>query len=608
MRRILGAFAAVLLSWPACAETLVSSHGLSAFGDLKYPKDFTHFDYVNPNAPKGGTLRMVGVTSAETFDSFNPFILKGTPPEGLVLNDSDTGESLVFDSLMTRAGDEPDSLYGLVAERAEIDPDHTTAIFHLRKSARFHDGTQITAADVVFTVRALKDKGHPNYRIALRDVSVEAKDAATVVCHFAGTTRRDLPLIVAELPIASAAYYKTHKFEETSLDLPLGSGPYKVGAFKQGSFVDYMRVPDYWAADLPVNRGRWNFDRLRYEIYRDRAVSFQAFTAGAYDLREEFTSRSWATEYGFPAVRDGRVKRLTLPDNTPSGTQGTIFNTRRAPFKDPRLREALDLAFDFEWTDKVLFYGLYKRTASYFQNSDMMADGPPSPEELKLLEPFRAQLPAGVFTSAYVPPKTDGTGDNRANLRKASALLQDAGYRVANGRLVDAAGKPLVIELLDHDEIMADRMQPYIKNLRQLGIDASIRVVDPAQYELRRKTFDFDMTTARDSQRLTPGVELRDRYGSEAAAIDGSRNLAGIADPVVDALIEDVVAAKSRPALVTAVRALDRVLRAGHYWVSHWYKAEYNIAYWDKFARPATQPRYQRGIIDTWWVAPGKAK
>ena len=609
MRGLLGAFAAILLSWPACAETLVSSHGLSPFGDLKYPKGFAHFDYVNPDAPKGGTLNLGPSVSTLTFDSFNAFILKGDLPEGLTLLDSDTGESLVYDCLMTRAGDEPDALYGLLAERVELAPDRSRAIFHLRKEAHFSDGTPLTAADVVFTLRAAKAKGHPLFRVNLRDVTIQdPKDPYTVEFQFAGESRRDGPLFVAEFPIASAAFYKTHKFEETSLDPPPSSGPYKIGAFKPGSFIEYDRVKDYWGKDLNVVRGRWNFDRIRYEYYRDRNVSFQAFTAGSYDLREEFTSKTWATEYNFPALKEGRVKRLTLPDETPSGTQGFFINTRRAQFRDIRVREALDDAFDFAWMNKAIFYGLYQRTVSYFQNSNMMAEGPPSPEELKLLEPFRAQLPPDVFGTAYMPPVTDGSGNNRDNLRKARALLTAAGYHVKDGKLVGPDGTQLTIEFLDNEPMTANLVQPYLQNLAQLGIAANIRVVDPAQYERRVKAFDFDLTTVRYSQRLTPGIELRERYGAREAATEGTKNFSGVADPAIDAMIEAALAAKTRPELVTAVRALDRLLRAGHYWVPHWYKAAHHIGYWDKFARPATQPRYQRGIIDTWWIDPVKAR
>jgi microcin C transport system substrate-binding protein len=607
--RILAALFFVLAaSFAHEARAAEPSHGISTFGALKYPKDFTHFAYANPKAPKGGALMHMGISDTTTFNSLNPFILKGDYPEGLALLGDDTGGSLVFDSLMVRAGDEPDAVYGLIAESAEVAPDRTYAVFYLRPEARWHDGTPITAADVVFTLETFKKKAHPLIRITLRDVaSARAPDARTVEIRFKGDNRRDLPLIVATLPIVSKAYYKTHDFEETTLEPPLGSGPYKVGPFKSGTYIVYERVPDYWAKDLPVNRGRWNFDRVRYEYYRDRAAGFEAFASGVYDLREEFTSKTWATEYDFPAVRDGRVKLLTLPDNTPSGVQGYFLNTRRPTLKDPRIRHALDLAFDFEWLNKHVFYSLYKRTASYFQNSDMEASGKPSAAELALLEPFRDRLPPEVFEAPYVPPVTDGSGNNRANLRAARALLSAAGCKVVNGKLLDANGKPLAVEFVESDPRFIDVLAPYLQTLKSLGIDATARLVDPAQYERRRKAFDFDVTTARFSQSLTPGVELRTYFGSEAASAQGTNNLAGITDPVVDALIERVIAARSREELVTATRALDRVLRAGHYWVSHWYKASHHLAFWDKFGRPALQPRFQRGILDTWWLDQSKA-
>lgn len=582
--------------------------GLSTFGVLKYPKDFTHFDYVKPDAPKGGTLTLMGISGTLTFNSLNPFILKGDSPEGLTLLSDDSGGSLVFDQLMVRAGDEPDAVYGLIAQSVDVAPDRASAVFHLRSEARWHDGTPLTADDVVFTIETFKTKADPMIRLSLRDVaSARARDAHTVEVQFKGDNRRDLPLIVAQLPIISKAYYTTHKFDETTLDPPLGSGPYKVGQFKSGTYIVYDRVPDYWARDLPVNRGRWNFDHIRYEYYRDRAAGFEAFSSGAYDLREEFTSKIWATQYDFPAVRDGRVKLLALPDNTPSGVQGYFLNMRRPALKDPRVRQALDLAFDFEWLNKNVFYGLYERTASYFENSDMAAKGAPSAAERALLEPFRDQLPEEVFKAAYVPPKTDGSGRNRKNLNAARALLTQAGYRVVDGKLLEPEGKPFALEFLADDPREIEIVTPYLQTLRTLGIDAGARLLDPAQMEQRRKAFDFDAIPLRFSQVLTPGVELRSFFGSAAASAPGTYNLAGITDPVVDALIEKVIAARSRAELVIAVRALDRVLRAGHYWVSHWYKATHHIAHWDKFAKPALQPRYQRGIIDTWWFDPKKA-
>jgi len=576
-----------------------AKHGLSAFGELKYAADFKHFDYVNPAAPKGGRLATIGTSARTSFDSFNSFILKGDPAQGL---------EFVYDTLMTRALDEPDAVYGLVARSAELAPDRASVTFRLRPEARFADGSALTAQDVVFTFDTLKEKGHPLYRVTLKDVTgVEALDAHTVRYSFTGTQTRDLPLVVSGLPILPKAYYATREFDQTTLDPPLGSGPYKVADFKQGAFVSYQRRVDYWAKDLPVSAGRFNFDELRYEYYRDRTAGLESFKAGAFDLREEFTSRDWATAYDFPAAKEGRVVLLTLPDDNPSGAQGFFLNTRRAKLADPRVRKALDYAFDYEWTNKNIFYGLYSRTASFFENSDMKAMGKPTPAELALLEPFRAQLPKEVFEEPYASPVSDGSGQDRRLLREAGRLLSEAGWEIKDGKRVNGKGEVLDLEFLIVDPVTERILTPYAKNLQAVGVQSTIRRIDPAQYERRVKSFDFDVVTQRYSLRLTPGVELRSFWGSEAAKTDGSYNLAGISHPAVDALIAKVTEAKSRAELNTATKALDRVLRAGHYWVPHWYKAAHNIAHWDKFNRPAVKPRYERGIIHTWWYDAEKA-
>ncbi|TDT96860.1 microcin C transport system substrate-binding protein [Azorhizobium sp. AG788] len=586
------------------AAPAVERHGLSSFGELKYPKDFKNFDYVFPGAPKGGTFSQIGPTAAynqsfQTFNSLNGYILRGDGAQGI---------ALIFDSLMVRASDEPDAVYGLVASSVSISDDGRTYRFRLRPEARFHDGTPLTAEDVAFSLNTLKAQGHPLIRQALREFTgAEAEDKGTVVLSFTAQRPRDVPSYAATLPIFSKAYYGKHKFEETTLDPPLGSGPYKVGRFEVGRFVEYLRVADYWAADLPVNRGRHNFDVLRFEYFRDREVGFEAFKARAYLFREEFTSRAWATQYDFPALKTGRVKREVLPDETPSGAQGWFFNTRRAKFLDPRVREAIALAFDFEWTNKNLMFGQYERTWSFFQNSDLMAKGLPSPAEEKLLAPFRDALPAEVFGEPYVPPVSDGSGQDRALLRRAAALLKDAGYTIQQGRLVDGKGTALTIEFLDDDGAFERHTSRFIANLKLLGIEASFRIVDPAQYQARLKDFDFDMVVRRYSVSLNPGDELRAYFGSEAARLPGSNNLSGISDKVVDALIADAIAAQTRADLVTACRALDRVLRAGRYWVPQWNKASFWIAYWDVFDRPAVKPKYDRGTPDTWWWRKGIA-
>ncbi len=595
----LGAALLVLALIAAPASASEPKHGLSAFGDLAYPPDFKHFNYVNPDAPKGGTFSLVGWGGVTTFNSLNNYILKGDAAQGL---------ELLFDTLMTPAADEPDAAYGLVAESAEVADDRMSVTFNLRPEAHFADGTGLTADDVVFSFDVLKEKGHPLYHQMLQDVvKAEALGPHKVRYTFTGDLVRDLPLTVATLPIFSKAYYAQHPFDQTTLDPPLGSGPYVVDSVAQGRTIVYRRNPNYWAKDLPVNRGRFNFDKIRFEYFRDRTASMEAFKAGTYDFREEFTSKVWATEYDFPAIRDGKVKKEVLPDETPSGTQGFFLNTRRPPLNDIRVRKALDLAFDFEWANRNLFYGLYTRTESYFENSPMKAEGVPSEAERALLTSLGAPVSEEALGAAYVPPKSDGSGQDRKLLVEAGKLLDEAGWTVKNGVRVNAKGEPLKLEILYFEDVFERLVAPYVRNLKLLGIDASMRLVDPAQYQQRLKNFDFDITTERYQMRNTPGVELRSYFSSQAAKMDGSLNLAGISDPAVDALIERVIAAKSRDELTTAARALDRVLRAGHYWVPHWYKASYNIAYWDKFSRPQVKPRFDRGILDTWWYDEAKA-
>jgi microcin C transport system substrate-binding protein len=586
-----------LVTTPAAASE--RRHGLSAFGDLAYPADFSHFKYANPDAPKGGTFALVGWGGVATFNSLNNYILKGDAAQGL---------ELLFDSLMTPAADEADAVYGLVAESAEVADDRMAVTFHLRPEARFADGSKLTADDVVFSFDALKNKGHPLYHQMLQDVvTAEALDPETVRYTFKGDQVRDLPLTVAGLPILSKTYYATRQFEETTLDPPLGSGPYLVDQVAQGRTIVYRRNPNYWAKDLAVNRGRFNFDKIRFEYFRDRTAGMEAFKSGAYDFREEFTSKVWAMDYDFPAIRDGRVKKEVLPDETPSGTQGFFLNMRREPLKDPRVRKALDLAFDFEWTNRNVFYGLYQRTESFFENSPMKAVGEPSEAERTLLAGLGAPISDEALGPAYLPAKSDGSGQDRRLLQEAGKLLDDAGWTIKNGVRVNAKGEPLKLEILFFEDVFERLTAPYLKNLKLLGIDAHMRLVDPAQYQQRLKGFDFDITTERYTMRNTPGVELRSYFGSAAATMDGSLNLAGISDPAVDALVERVIAAKSRDELNTAARALDRVLRAGHYWVPHWYKASNTIAYWDKFSRPEIKPRFDRGILDTWWYDEAKA-
>jgi microcin C transport system substrate-binding protein len=579
-------------------------HGLSGFGDLKYAADFAHLDYVNPTAPKGGTFSQIGPNRAynqsfNTFNSLNSYILKGDAAQGM---------ELTFASLMARASDEPDAIYGLAASAVRVSADGLTYRFLLRPETTFHDGSGLTAQDVAFSLATLKEKGHPIIHQRLRDLAgVEPEDDRTVVVRFAPKRARDVPLYVATLPIFSRAYYALRPFDESTLDAPLGSGPYKVGRFEAGRYIEFARLADWWGRDLPIMRGQNNFDTLRFEYYRDRDVAFEGFTAKSYLFREEFTSRIWASRYDFPALRDGRVKREVLDDDTPSGAQGWFINTRRDKFKDARLREALIDAFDFEWTNKTIMYGAYKRTHSMFQNSDMMAQGKPGPDEVALLEPFRGRVPEEVFGEPFVPPVSDGSGQDRALLRKASRLLQDAGLPVRDGKRLGQDGAPITVEFLIDEPAFEPHHMPYIKNLAVLGIDATLRVVDPVQFQRRRDEFDFDITIERFSFSTTPGDELRSFLSSQAAATTGSYNLAAIADPVVDALIDQVIAAPTRPQMVTACRALDRVVREGRYWIPQWYRPSFWIAYWDVFARPPTKPRYARGAPETWWYDAGRA-
>jgi microcin C transport system substrate-binding protein len=579
-------------------------HGMSAFGDLKYPPDFKHFDYVNPNAPKGGVFSHVGATRAFnqnflTFNSLNSFIRKGDAAQGM---------QLTFASLMARASDETDALYGLAARAVRISADGLTYRFLMRPGITFHNGSPLTAHDVAFSLKILKDKGHPIAQQLLRDVvGAEASDDATVVVRFASNRARDVPLFAASLPIFSRSYYSNRPFDETTLEVPLGSGPYKVGRFEPGRHIEYQRVKDWWGADLPVARGQNNFDILRYEYYRDREVAFEGFTAKSYLFREEFTSRTWATRYDFPALREGRVKRDVIADDTPSGAQGWFFNTRRDKFKDKRLREVFIYAFDFEWTNKKIMYESYQRTHSVFQNSDMMAIGKPSADELALLESFRDKVPNEVFGDPFVSPVSDGSGQDRRLLRKASELLQQAGFVIKDGKRVMPKGEPISVEFLLDSPSLQPHHMPFIKNLGTLGIEANLRLVDPVQYRKRVDDFDFDLTVQRFSFSSTPGDSLRSYFSSQAAALRGSQNLAGISDPVIDELIDRIIAADSRTSLTTACKVLDRVIRTARYWVPHWYKTSHWLAYWDVFGRPPTKPRYARGIPETWWYDREKA-
>lgn len=577
------------------AEEPEPAHGIAMHGDLKYGPDFTHFDYADPDAPKGGTVTFSAIG---TFDSLNPYILKGVPAAGL---------GLVFQTLTTQSEDEPFSEYGEVAESIIVPEDRSWVAFDLRPGARWHDGEPITVEDVIFSLETLKTKGHPFYRAYYKNVvKAEKVGERRVKFTFEGGINRELPLIVGQLPVLPKHWYEGRDFERATLDPPIGSGPYRIERVDAGRTIVYRRVADWWGADLPVNRGRYNFDEIRYEYYRDSDVALEAFKAGQYDIRLENTAKLWATGYDSPALEKGWIVREEIPVERPAGMQGFVFNTRRELFRDPKVREALAWAFDFEWTNSTLFYGAYTRTDSYFENSELEATGLPGPKELELLEPFRDRLPPEVFTKDYEPPKTDGSGNIRDNLRVALRLLREAGWKVENGRLVNAAtGAPFRFEILLVSPAFERIAGPFVKNLERLGIEASIRTVDTSQYQNRLNDFDFDMIVGVWGQSLSPGNEQRDFWSCEAATTPGSRNYAGICDPVVDTLIDRIIQAPTREDLVAACRALDRVLLWGHYVIPHWHIPYIRIAYWDRFGRPQTLPRHDIDLF-AWWVDPAK--
>jgi microcin C transport system substrate-binding protein len=577
------------------AEEGRATHGASMYGDLKYGPDFTHFDYANPDAPDGGTLVLSAVGS---FDSLNPYILKGTPASGL---------TLTFETLTTGSADEPFSEYGLIAESIEMPEDRSWVIFTLRPEARWHDGEPITVEDVIWSLETLKTKGHPFYRAYYANIAKAEKvgERQVKMTFEEGLINRELPLIAGQMPVLPKHYYEKVPFDRTTLEPPLGSGPYKIRRLEPGRSIVYERVPDYWGADLPTNRGRNNFDVVRYEYFRDSNVALEAFKAGEYDFRAENESKLWATAYTGPAFDAGLIVKEEVPHERGTGMQGFVFNTRRDLFKDPRVRAALAYAFDFEWTNANLFYGQYTRTESYFSNSELAATGLPSAAELALLEPYRDELPDEVFTTAYEAPATDGSGNSRANLRAALQLLREAGWTVEDGKLRDASGRPFTFEILLVSPAFERIAGPFVQNLQRLGIEARVRTVDTAQYQNRLDQFDFDMTVASWGQSQSPGNEQRDFWSTPAADTAGSRNLAGIKDPVVDALIDKIIQAPTREDLVAATRALDRVLLWGHYVIPHWHIQVERVAYWNKFSHPEITPRFGLDLF-AWWIDPAK--
>lgn len=597
MRRVLRPLSIVLLLLASAASqaAVEISHAISLHGQPRYPASFKAFAYVNPSAPKGGDIRLY---SLGTFDSLNPFINKGVPAEDI---------SRIYDSLTIASQDEPFSRYGLLAQKIERDTaDASWIIYHLNPAARFSDGKPVTAEDVVFTFDTIRKDGDPSYKAYFSDiVKVEALDTDRVRFSFRTANNRELPLIVGELPILPKHYWSTRTFNATSLDIPVGSGPYVISKVDPGRSVIFSRNPNYWGKDLPVNRGRDNFNTIISVYYRDSTVAFEGFKAGQYDFRAENRAKTWATEYSFPAVKQGLVKRIEQAHQNSSGMQGFAFNLRKPVFQDIRVREALGYAFDFEWSNRTLFNMAYVRTGSFFSNSELAAQGVPSKAEVALLAPFRNQLPASVFGPFMPPPRTDGSGNARANLLKAQQLLASAGWSMRDGKLVNKQNQTLSFEILLAQPEFERIVQPFRQNLARLGVDMKIRMVDVSQYVERIRRFDYDMTVATFPQSQSPGNEQQDFWSSKSADIPGSRNLIGIKNPAVDALVTRIVAAPSRAELITATRALDRVLLANHYVIPQFHVNKYRMAYWDFLERPAVSPKYGTGF-DTWWINPQK--
>jgi microcin C transport system substrate-binding protein len=604
LRLSVAAASATLLPSIGIAQPGGRSHGLAVIGDLKYPPDFPHFDYVDPTAPRGGRL----VTTLDswnynqnplTFNTLNPYVLQG---------DGAAGIPFTFAALMARATDEPGSVYGLVAREVEVSDDRLELRFFLRPEASFHDGAPLTAADVAFSLETLRDHGHPGIATELLDIEeIAVEDAQTIRVRLRPGSARSLPVTVASVPIFSRAWWEGRDFAASLSVAPLGSGPYRVAAFAFGSYIEFERVEDWWGDPLPVVVGRFNFERLRYEYFRDRVAAFEAFKSGLVTFREEFTSRIWARDYNFPALTEQRVVRDELPDGAPSGAQGWFLNMRREKFADPRIRRALALAFDFEWTNRNLMFDSYERTESFFENSPLKAEGLPGPDELAILEPLRDVLPEAVFGEAPHPPVSDASGSDRALLQEASALLADAGCASGPSGLLTPAGQPFTVEFLDYDTVFEPHHNAFIGNLRLLGINATYRVVDPAQYNERKSNYDYDVTTSRYRLPLYPDDAYNQLFHSARAAQPGSYNLAGIASPGIDALLAIVVAAHDWDRFVAACRALDRAIRAEHFFIPHWFKPTHWVAYWDMFDRPAIKPAYDRAVLDTWWYVPEKA-
>ncbi len=599
MPRVLFAAVWCLAAWvftshAATAAEVTKSHGLTLVGALTYPADFTHRPYANPDAPKGGAIKLHSIGS---FDSFNPFIAKGEP----------AWTALVVETLMTSPADEISAEYGLIAETVEVPDDLSHVIYNLRPEARFHDGTPVTADDVIFSFEVLKEKGRPFYRFYYRNISkVEKLSSHRVKFHFTGPPNRELPQITGQLPVLAKHDWQSREFGQTTLEPPLGSGPYRIAKFEAGRFVTFERVKDYWGKDLPINRGLYNFEVLRQDYYRDQTVALEAFKANEYDYRVETSSKDWATGYASPALKAGLIRKQEVAHARPTGMQSFAFNLRRKKFADPDLRKAIAYAFDFAWSNRNLFHGQYARTKSFFSNSELAARALPDAAEKALLEPYRGRIPDRVFTEVYEPPDGDGSGNIRGNLRTAARLLRAAGWQVRKNRLVEVdTGMAMEIEFLLVSPAFERVVAPFLRNLKRLGIKGTIRVVDASQYINRLRAFDFDVIIASWGQSESPGNEQRDFWSSDAADRQGSRNLIGIKNPVIDGLIEKLIAARDRRSLVVATRALDRVLLWNHYVVPQWHARFDRIAHWDRFGKPAKAPKYQSDLF-SWWIDPEK--
>lgn len=580
----------VSIAFSQTAEGLYQGHAIALHGDVKYGPTFTHFDYVNPDAPKNGEVILATIGS---YDSFNSFISEGITPSGL---------GLIYDTLTTQSLDEPFTEYGLIAESIEVPADNSYVQYTLHNSAHWHDGVAITADDVVFSFETLLST--PFYQSYYENVTaVEKIDNSIVRFIFGGETNNELPLIMGQLTIIPKHYWEERDFTKTTLEPPLGSGPYKIANFDAGRSIVYERVKDYWAKDLPVMVGQYNFDEIRYEYFRDSDVAIEAFKAGEYDFRAENISKEWATAYNIPAKEQGHLIQELVPNESGEGMQAFYINTRLSKFSGPKVREALSYAFDFEWTNKNLFFGQYTRTNSFFANSELASSGIPEGKELEILEPFRENLPEQLFTEPFTLSQTDGSGNARANLRTARKLLKEAGWEVENGKLTNTTnGETMKIEFLLRQPTFERVVAPFIQNLERLGIEASQRTIDSSQWVNRVLEHDFDIVILTRTQSLSPGNEQRNYWSSKAADISGSWNFAGITDPVIDELIEQVISAPDRETLVAATHALDRTLLWGHYVVPQWYISGDRIVYWNKFGKPETKPKFALGFLNTWWV------